>query len=80
MTDLRHQIQVAKDTVAEKSEDVSALSGSVKRLEHELQETKEFSEKNLAEERGPRLDDNRRLSTTLCAREKDINQLSDNLK
>ena len=61
-------------------DEISSLNTDVKHLEHELQETKEFFEKKLAEERGPRLDESRRLNNSLCVREKEVNQLSDNLK
>jgi len=74
------EINAAKDDIALKSAEVAILSASVKRLEDELQETVESFNKKLMKERGPRLDESRQTSATLCAKEKEIVQLRYHLK
>ena len=48
--------------------------------EKELQERKEAFERKLIEERGSRQDENRRLRTALCVKEREINQLNDDIR
>ena len=70
MRDMQDQIVAARDLIEEKNEEISNLTSSVKCLEDEVQDTKDSSEKKTAEERGPRLDETRRLQTSLVAKEK----------
>lgn len=74
------EINAANECIALKSAEVSILSNSVKRLEDELHETVQIFETKISEERGPRLDETRRLSANICAKEKDVALLQDKLK
>merc|ERR1712032_1431010 len=80
MASLRDQIGAARLSIEEKNEEASTLNASVKRFEHEAEEIKEFFEKKLKEEREKRLDEDRRFSTTLLAKEREVNRLNDDLK
>jgi len=69
IVELQEQVKAAKDSVGEKTEEVSTLSASV-----------ELCNKNLIEERERRLDETRRMKTALSAKEKEVVQIKDDLK
>ena len=76
---LDQKLKEAKESIAEKHQEVSFLAACVKRLQDQLQETEESFRRKLIDERGPRLGEIQRLKAALSAKEKEISHLKDDL-
>lgn len=74
---LLEQLETVKGSFARKSEEAAALAARVEGLERDIQDREDAFNRKLAEERGPRLDENRYLRTALHAQKREVQQANE---